>query len=107
MTDVGHADAARARGGAAGRKQKEKDNRGDFTNEQQGRQARLRSWEEVNHRTAQLAAVADFKAHLLSQIRWAELKMEVGITDLAELDHLRGAAEDLRLVSAAIHGRRT
>jgi hypothetical protein len=105
MTDFGHANAARARGGAAGRKQKEIDNRADFTNGERGRQVRLRSWEDVASLTGRLEIIADRRDYLLSKIRWAQLKHDLGM-DVDEFGEIRAAAEDLKLVCGAIHGRR-
>jgi hypothetical protein len=91
---------AAAQGGAKG-----SGNRGDsseerntqFKFEPQG----LRSWADVDHRTAQLTAVADYRDQLLVRIRWAQLKMELGM-DVAEFDDLLADAQDFKQVCRAL-----
>jgi hypothetical protein len=96
MTDIGP-NAARARGGAAGRKHEE-------ISDSSKNKCRIQSWQDVDHRTEYLTAVADYRDQLLVRLGWAGLKLELGM-HVDELDDLLAAAEDLKLVCAALGGR--
>jgi hypothetical protein len=58
---------------------------------------RIQCWSDVDLLADRLNLIADYEQHLLVKIRWAQLKMELGV-DVAEFGDLLADAEDFKEV---------
>jgi hypothetical protein len=61
----------------------------------------LRSWADLDHRTEQLTAVADYQQQLLVKIRWAQLKQELGMY-VDEFDDIVSEAAEFKEICRAL-----
>jgi hypothetical protein len=77
-------------------------------NEQTEISFRTQSWQDVDLLTERLHLIADYEDHLRLKIRWAQLRIELGM-DVGDLDELvadaAGFKEVCRALSAPSDGR--